>query len=114
MGLLGAELKRDAATGFYKIVKVLHGEGGDSKLRSPLTDIGVDAKEGDYILAVNGRPTSEMHNIYQSLIDTAGKQVTLKINAEPKEQGGMTRWSCRSPPKPTSFITIGSRPIRKK
>jgi tricorn protease len=87
MGLLGAELQRDPATGFYKIVKVLHGEGGDAKLRSPLTDIGVDAKEGDYILAVNSRPTSEMPNIYQALIDTAGKQVTLKVNAEPKEQG---------------------------
>jgi tricorn protease len=87
MGLLGAELKRDAATGYYKIVKVLRGEGGDPKLRSPLTDIGVDAKEGDYILAVNGAPTSEMPNIYQSLIDTAGKQVTLKVNAAPKEQG---------------------------
>ena len=27
-------------------------------LRSPLTEIGVDVKQGDYILAVNGRPTA--------------------------------------------------------
>ena len=85
--LLGAELQRDPATGFYKIVKILHGEGGDSKLRSPLTDIGVDAKVGDYILAVNGKPTADMVNIYEALVGTVGKQVTLRISAAPKEAG---------------------------
>ena len=47
-GLLGAELKRDPAEKAIAIVKILKGDPGDPKLRSPLTDIGVDAKEGDY------------------------------------------------------------------
>ena len=86
-GLLGAELQRDPATGYYKIDKILKGANWDPKLRSPLTEIGVDAKEGDYIIAVNGKPTNEMANIYEALVNTAGKQVTLKLNAEPKDEG---------------------------
>ena len=35
-------------------------------------------KEGDYIIAVNGQPTNEMDNIYEPLVNTAGKQVTLQ------------------------------------
>jgi tricorn protease len=87
-GLLGAVLKRDEKTGYYQITKILRGANWDKGLRSPLTEIGVDVKQGDYILAVDGRPTNEMTNIYEALQNTVGKQVTLKVNAEPKQQGG--------------------------
>jgi tricorn protease len=86
-GLLGAELVRDPKTGYYKIKKILRGANWDGALRSPLTEIGVDAKEGDYIIAVNGQPTNEMTNIYEALPGKAGKQVTLKLHAEPVEKG---------------------------
>jgi tricorn protease len=78
-GLLGAELTRDPDTGYYKIVKILKGDGADPKLRSPLTDNGVDAKEGDFITAVDGKPTADIVNIYESLLGKAGKQVTLTM-----------------------------------
>jgi len=86
-GLLGAELTRDAKTGYYRIKKILPGANWNGALRSPLTEIGVDAKEGDYIIAVNGRPTNEMTNIYEALVGKAGKQVTLKLHAHPAEKG---------------------------
>jgi len=86
-GLLGGELKRDEMTKYYKIVKILKGANWDSGLRSPLTEIGVNVKEGDYIVAVNGQPTNEMANIYEALVNTPGKQVVLKVNSEPKEKG---------------------------
>jgi tricorn protease len=86
-GLLGAELRRDGPTGYYKIVKILHGANWDKSLRSPLTEIGVNVREGDYITAVNGRPTDKMVNIYEALLNTPGKQVILKVNAEPKAEG---------------------------
>ncbi len=89
-GLLGAQLRRDPATGFYQVVKILRGLNWDKNLRSPLAELGVDVKEGEYITAVDGKPTNEMTNIYEALVDTAGKQVSLKINAEPKGQGGRT------------------------
>jgi tricorn protease len=87
-GLLGAELERDARTGFYKIARILRGANWDPALRSPLTEIGVSANEGDYITAVNGRPTSGMTNISAALVNTAGKQVTLTLNAQPRARGG--------------------------
>jgi tricorn protease len=56
-------------------------------MRSPLAEIGVNVKAGDYIIAVNGKPTNEMVNIYESLINAPGKQVKLKVNSEPVEKG---------------------------
>jgi len=86
-GLLGAELERDAKTRYYRIKKILKGENWNKSLRSPLTEIGVNAKEGDYILAVDGQPTNQVRNIYELLIDKAGKQVKLKLNSSPVEKG---------------------------
>jgi tricorn protease len=86
MGLLGAQLSRDNS-GYYKIEKILNGQNWNKSVRSPLTDIGVDVKEGDYILAVNGKSTKDMNNIYESLVNTADKQVTLTVNSSPDLNG---------------------------
>ena len=86
-GLLGAKIERDAKSGYYRIAKILKGQNWDKQVRSPLTEIGVNAKEGDYILAVDGKPTNQMVDIYEALVNTVGKQVKLKLNAEPKEAG---------------------------
>jgi tricorn protease len=80
-GLLGAQLERDPETGFYTIKKILRGENWDKDMRSPLTELGVDAKEGDVITAVDGKPTSGMNDIYESLVNTVGKQVKLKLRS---------------------------------
>ncbi len=87
MGLLGADLKQDDKTKYYQIAKIYKGATWDPKLKSPLAEVGIDASEGDYIIAVDGRPTNEMTNIYEALINTVGKQVRLKVNKEPAEKG---------------------------
>lgn len=87
VGMLGARLEKHAESGYFRIVKILRGQNWDKTLRSPLTEIGVNIKEGDYILAVNGAPTKGMADIYQALLNTNGKQVTLKVNARPEEKG---------------------------
>ncbi|MGA9365216.1 MAG: PDZ domain-containing protein [Bacteroidota bacterium] len=86
-GLLGAQLERDPKSGYYRITRILHGENWDKNTRSPLTEIGVNAKEGDYIIAVDGKPTKEMTDIYEALVNTVDKQVKLKLNSEPTEKG---------------------------
>ena len=86
-GLLGAVIERDPASGYYRIAEILKGQNWDKTLRSPLTEIGVTAKEGDYILAVNGAPTNTLPDIYQALVGTVDKQVTLRLNAAPKIEG---------------------------
>ena len=87
LGLLGAVIERDASSKYYRIARILKGQNWDSKLRSPLTEIGVDVNEGDFIIAVNGKPTNEMNDIYEALVGTVGTQVTLKVNASAKESG---------------------------
>lgn len=87
LGLLGAKIERDPSSKYYKIVKILKGQNWDANLRSPLTEIGVDVKEGEYIIAINGKPTNAMTDLYEALVGTAGKQVTLKVNSSAKESG---------------------------
>ena len=86
LGLLGARISRDAG-GYYRIDRILRGQNWDSKYRSPLTEIGVNVKEGDFILAVNGRSTREMNDLYESLVGLPGKQVKLRVNSAAREEG---------------------------
>ncbi len=86
MGLLGARLSRNAS-GNYRIDHILKGANWSKTLRSPLTEMGVDMKEGDYIIAVNGHPVRMTDNIYKLLVGKANKQVELTVNNKPELQG---------------------------
>jgi tricorn protease len=86
-GLLGAQFKRDAQTGFFQITRILPGENWNAKRRSPLTEVGVNVSVNDWIVAVNGRPTSEVRNINELLVNTAGKPVVLSVSAKPTAEG---------------------------
>ena len=87
LGLLGAEFSRDPATRAYRIERILPGENWDKRTRSPLTAVGLSVKPGDYILAVNGTPVSALANIYEALIGAADKQVTVRVNSKPSDDG---------------------------
>jgi tricorn protease len=86
MGLLGAKISRDGS-GYYRINRILKGENWTNDSRSPLTEVGVDAREGDFILAVNGKSTKEMNDINEALVNKANVQVELTLNATPSEVG---------------------------
>jgi tricorn protease len=89
-GLLGADYALE--NGRYRIAKVYDGENWNPGLQAPLTQPGVNAKTGDYILAVNGRELRSQDNIYSFFEETAGKQVVLKIgaNADGKDSREVT------------------------
>ena len=87
VGMLGAQFERDGQTGYYKIAKILRGQNWGRTLRSPLTEIGVNVKEGEYLIAINDTPTSKLVDMYEALLNTVGKQVTLKVNGRPEEKG---------------------------
>jgi len=86
-GLLGAEIGHDAKSGYYRIERILRGQNWDKSIRSPLTEIGVDANQGDYVLAIDGKSTADVDNIYELLLNKADKQVTLKLNSKPVRKG---------------------------
>ena len=53
VGLLGADYTLE--NGRYRFVRIYNGENWNPQLHAPLTQPGVDVKEGEYLLAVNGR-----------------------------------------------------------
>ncbi|MFC2098200.1 PDZ domain-containing protein [Bacteroidota bacterium] len=85
-GQLGAKISKHTS-GYFRIDHILEGANWDNKLRSPLTEVGVDVKKGDFILAVNGKSTKEMPDIYASLLNAAGKTVELTVNGDASETG---------------------------
>lgn len=86
MGLLGARFSKDAS-GYFKVDRIIEGANWNRTTRSPLTMPGIDVKEGDYILSVNGKSLKEADNIFRYLMDTAGKTVELEVNSTPSEKG---------------------------
>ena len=86
MGLLGAELSQHKS-GFYRIDKIIPGAVYSQTLRSPLTEPGIDVKEGEYIVAIDGIPTNSVKNIYELLIGKANVLTELSINSTASEKG---------------------------
>ena len=80
-GLLGADYSLE--NNRYRVAKVYNGENWNPDLQAPLTQPGVNVKAGDYILAVNGRELHATDNIFSFFEETAGKQVALKVGANP-------------------------------
>jgi len=81
VGLLGADYSLE--NGRYRVARVYDGENWNPGLQAPLTQPGVNVKAGDYILAVNGRELHSSDNLYSFFEETAGKQVVLKVGANP-------------------------------
>jgi tricorn protease len=81
-GLLGADY--EVANGRYRLKKVYGGLNWNPQLRAPLTEPGVNAKAGEYLLAVNGTELRPPANVYSLFENTAGKivEITLGPNAD--------------------------------
>ena len=90
VGLLGVDFEADHAAGMYRLKKIYAGENWDAQTRSPLTEPGVTVKEGDYLIAVNGRPLRIPQNPYELFVNTVNENVVLTINSKPSEDGART------------------------
>jgi tricorn protease len=80
-GLLGADYTIE--NGRYRFAKIYDGENWNPGLFAPLTQPGVNVKEGEYLIAVNGREVRANDNIYSFFQQTAGKQTIIKVGANP-------------------------------
>jgi tricorn protease len=76
-GLLGADIVVE--NNRYRIEKIFQGLNWNPKLRSPLTEPGININEGEYILAVNGKDVTSSENFYSFFENTAGKIVELRV-----------------------------------
>ncbi len=87
VGLLGSDLTLDPRSGRFRFKKIYQGENWDERARSPLTEPGLNVKEGDYLLAVDGVELRAPENPYSLFESTADRTVTLTVNSRPKMRG---------------------------
>jgi len=89
-GLPGARFELDKQSGRYRISKIFNGENEEDIYRSPLTEIGVNASVGDYVLAIDGEELKGSDDPYRLLRNKADNPVQLTLNKTPTMQGART------------------------
>ena len=85
-GFLGAEFAADAS-GYFRITKIYRGQNWDAANRSPLTEPGVDVREGEYLLAVDGVDARSVRNPWALTENKAERVVELRVNSRPSADG---------------------------
>ncbi|TPV33268.1 protease [Paucihalobacter ruber] len=81
VGLLGCDY--ETKNNHYQISKIYGGERWNPNIEAPLGLPGIDVKEGDYILAVNGKSFTAEQNIYHLFEQTAGRTTQITVNSKP-------------------------------
>ena len=85
VGLLGADYIVE--NGRFRISKIFNGENWNPDLRAPLSAPGIDVKQGDYLLAINGKELTDTMNLYSLFAQTADKQIIITVNSKPEMTG---------------------------
>ena len=89
-GLPGARFELDKQAGRYRISRIFAGENAEDIYRSPLTEVGVNASVGDYVLAIDGEELKATDDPYRLLRNKADNPVQLTLNKAPSMQGART------------------------
>ncbi len=85
VGYLGVDF--ELKEGAYAIKKILKAAPWDIEAKSPLDMPGIEAQEGDYLLAVNGVPLDANKEPYFAFQGLGGKTVELTLNSQPIIEG---------------------------
>jgi tricorn protease len=85
VGMLGVDW--ELANGAYRVKRIVRGGPWDTGVRSPLDEPGVNVKEGEYVLAVNGRPLDVKADPWASFEDLGQKTAVLTVNSSPSMSG---------------------------
>ncbi|MBK9216121.1 MAG: PD40 domain-containing protein [Chloracidobacterium sp.] len=90
VALAGARFQADKPANRYKISKIYAGQNEEDIYRSPFTEVGSDAKVGDYVIAIDGQDVTADRDIYSYLRGKADSTVTFTLNSTPSAQGART------------------------
>lgn len=91
IGLLGADY--EIANGKYRFKKIYHSTPYSSPAGSfgaPLDRPGVDIREGDYLIQVNGQPVEVEKNVLGYFENTTGRPTKLTVSASPDGSNART------------------------
>src|ERR1051326_8931319 len=89
-GFPRARFERDKQAGRYCISKNFDGGNEEDIYRSPLTEVGVNAQVGDYVLAIDGEELKPNDDPYRLLRNKADNPVQLTLNKVPPMPGART------------------------
>ena len=81
VGYLGVDWAKDH--GQFKIKTIIRGADWDSEVRSPLDEPGVNVKEGEYILAVNGMALADYTDPWAPFEGLSNETVELTVSSTP-------------------------------
>lgn len=85
VGLLGCDFEIDK--GKYRFAKIYKGERWNPNVNAPLGLPGINVNTGDYLLEINGVALDAKMNPYQLLEQTAGREIYIKVNSTPSDEG---------------------------
>ena len=84
-GLLGCDWTLDAASGLYRFERIYRERDWNSDVRAPLGEPGVAVREGDYLLAVDGRRVRAPENVYAAFVGTVDRQTRITVGSKPDD-----------------------------
>ena len=90
VALPGAEFELEEQSNRFRIAQVLKGHNEEVRYRAPLTEIGIELNEGEYVLAIDGEELRSETNPYRLLRHKADRPVELTVNADPTFDGART------------------------
>jgi tricorn protease len=90
VALTGARFEADKAVNRYKISKIFAGQNEEDNYRSPFTEVGSEARVGEYVIAIDGQDVTADRDIYTHLRGKADSTVTFTLNSMPSPQGART------------------------
>jgi tricorn protease len=85
VGHLGADYETSGE--WVRFKKILKGDNFDEPRRAPLGEPGIEVREGDYLLEIDGEPVNKNVHPNSLLLGKAGRFVTLTINSTPVTAG---------------------------
>jgi tricorn protease len=89
-GRLGADLAYDATAGFFSFEKIYGPSEYNLDLKAPLVRPDLQLKEGDYLIAINGRTLQKDEDYYRWLQVAKGQKVALTVNSLPSLKNART------------------------
>jgi tricorn protease len=79
VGLLGVDWSVDERTGIHRFARIYRERDWNSGVVPPLAEPGLDVHEGDYLLAVNGRPVKLPTCVFEPFGGTVGHPTELLV-----------------------------------
>ncbi len=88
IGLLGTDF--EIADGRYRFKKVYGGLNWRAALRAPLRAPGISVADGEFLLAVDGKPLTTDRNVYSAFENMIEKPIEISVGPRADGQGART------------------------